>query len=188
MYKQCITEQAARRQREIEHSLLQCMTTIRYEDITISDLCRSMGIPRKAFYRYFSGKDGALYALIDHTIMDFSDAFLPHDNFATLETLQHYFDFWYQKKPLLNALERNDLGGILVQRAIILVQSNNLLPGITTPLSDQGYEYSITFFVTGLISMILQWHNCHFRETPQQMALIAAELLTHPAFEKSKNT
>lgn len=183
MYKQCVTEHAARRQREIEQALLQVMTTIRYEDITISDLCKSIGIPRKAFYRYFSGKDGALYALIDHTILDFSNS-LPHDNFATFETLQHYFNFWYDQKPLLNALDRNDLGGILVNRAITLVRTDNMLPGVVPSSADQSLDYFITFFVSGLISMILQWHNCHFRETPKQMALIAADLLTRPAFEK----
>lgn len=183
MYKQCVTEQAARRQREIEQALLQVMTTIRYEDITISDLCRSIDIPRKAFYRYFSGKDGALYALIDHTILDFSNT-LPHENFATFETLQHYFEFWYGQKNLLNALDRNDLGGILVNRAITLVRNNSMLPGTVPSPPDQSLDYSITFFVTGLISMILQWHTGHFRESPHQMALIAADLLTRPAFEK----
>lgn len=183
MYKQCVTEHAARRQREIERELLQVMTTIRYEDITISDLCKSIGIPRKAFYRYFSSKDGALYALIDHTILDFSNS-LPQDSFTNFQTLQYYFEFWYDQKALLNALDRNDLGGILVNRAITLVQTDSMLPGIISSHSNQSLDYSITFFVSGLVSMILQWHNCHFRETPHQMALIAADLLTKPAIEK----
>ncbi len=58
---------------------------------TIMELCSWLDIPRKAFYRYFSSKEGALYALIDHTLMD-----------------------------LLDALERNELSGLLVQRAILL--------------------------------------------------------------------
>ena len=35
MYKRCITEQSARRQRELEQGLLEVMATRRYEDITI---------------------------------------------------------------------------------------------------------------------------------------------------------
>ena len=71
MYKLCKTEQSAARQRQLEQGLLQAMQTQRYEDISISDLCDRMGIPRKSFYRYFSGKEGALAALIDHTLMEF---------------------------------------------------------------------------------------------------------------------
>ena len=71
MYKICKTEQSSQRQRQIEQGLFQLMRIMRYEDISISDLCEKLQIPRKTFYRYFSGKDGALYALIDHILIDF---------------------------------------------------------------------------------------------------------------------
>ena len=57
MYKRCIAEQSARRQRELEQGLLEIMATRRYEDITIMELCSWLDIPRKAFYRYFSSKE-----------------------------------------------------------------------------------------------------------------------------------
>ncbi len=90
MYKRCITEQSARWQRELEQGLLEIMATRRYEDITIMELCSWLDIPRKAFYRYFSSKEGAIYALIDHTLMDFSVDFLVHDPAATYSTLEHF--------------------------------------------------------------------------------------------------
>ena len=55
MYKLCKTEQSAMRQRQLEQGLLQLMQTKRYEEISISDLCQRMGMPRKTFYRYFDG-------------------------------------------------------------------------------------------------------------------------------------
>ena len=69
MYKLCKTEYSVRRQRQIEEALLETMETSRYEDISVSDLCARLGIPRKSFYRYFSSKDGALFALIDHRLL-----------------------------------------------------------------------------------------------------------------------
>ena len=77
MYKLCKTEQSAQRQRELEQGLLAIMNSTRYEDITVSDMCQKLNIPRKSFYRYFSSKDGALHALIDHTLMEFEFA-APH--------------------------------------------------------------------------------------------------------------
>ena len=71
MYKLCKTEQSALRQRLFEDALLAEMTQRRYEDITVSDLCRRMNVPRKAFYRYFDGKDGALFAMLDHRLMEY---------------------------------------------------------------------------------------------------------------------
>ena len=77
--------------------MLEVMATRRYEDITIMELCSWLVIPRKAFYRYFSSKEGALYALIDHTLMDFSVDFLAHDPAATYSTLEHFFSFWQHR-------------------------------------------------------------------------------------------
>ena len=71
MYKLCKTEQSARRQRQLEDGLLAAMQNMRYEDISISDLCQQLGIPRKSFYRYFTNKEGALYGLLDHNLMEF---------------------------------------------------------------------------------------------------------------------
>ena len=74
MYKLCKTEQSAARQRQLEQGLLQAMRTQQYEEISISDLCDRLEIPRKSFYRYFSSKDGALAALLDHTLMEFEQS------------------------------------------------------------------------------------------------------------------
>ena len=74
MYKICQTEQSIRRQRELEAGLLKMLQKRRYEDISVSDLCGELQIPRKSFYRYFSNKDGALMALLDHTLMEFEQS------------------------------------------------------------------------------------------------------------------
>ena len=70
MYKACKTEQSAARQRELEQGLLAAMISHPFDEISISDLCTQIGIPRKSFYRYFSSKEGALHALLDHTLME----------------------------------------------------------------------------------------------------------------------
>lgn len=180
MYKRCVTEQSARRQREIEAGLLSILSTVRYEDITICDLCKSLNIPRKSFYRYFSSKDGALYALIDHTIMDFSDTLLPSELLSP-KVLISFFEFWRQHEPLLTTLNRNDLGGILLQRAILRATEEAKSVGVLSSSSGSDH-YTITFLITGLMSMILQWYEARFRETPEEMASITAQLLLKPLY------
>ena len=77
MYKICATQASKQRQRELEAGLMNIMLHHQYENISVSDLCENMGIPRKAFYRYFSSKEGALYALIDHSLLDFAEQAYP---------------------------------------------------------------------------------------------------------------
>ena len=94
MYKRCVTEQSAQRQRQLTAGLLEMMRKEHYEDITVSSFCEQMNIPRKSFYRYFSSKEGALYALLDNAVMDFQGEVFTDDANATQETLTRFFTYW----------------------------------------------------------------------------------------------
>ena len=187
MYKLCKTEQSAQRQRSLEEGLLTAMKTKRYEEITISDLCSQMEIPRKSFYRYFSSKDGALYALIDHTLLDFEQqtGILTGNTLGNVSRdLQHFFAFWQARKQLLDALERSGLSGVLVQRAISQAQ-NEFVPtrSPANPEARSMQYHTITFAICGLMSMVTRWHRSGYTQTPAEMAKIASTLLPKPLIQ-----
>ena len=182
MYKICQTEQSTRRQRELEKGLLQLMLKRNYEDISVSDLCDYLQIPRKSFYRYFTSKDGALYALIDHTLADFFE--MPtaqNKNRGTaVGDLDLYFVFWYENRLLLDALKRSSLSGILVERATNFALQEGHLPQQFKRFSSEVRGVAMAFSVCGLMSMILQWHRQGFRVSPDEMTQLAVAMLTTP--------
>lgn len=183
MYKLCKTEQSAARQRQLEQGLLQAMRAQRYEEISISDLCDSMGIPRKSFYRYFSSKDGALFALLDHTLMEFEQS--PHsavrpDRGTALGDLERYFVFWYERRDLLDALERSRLSGMLVERATAHAMNERMMPSYLRTKPEAVQSMALTFAVCGLLSMVIQWHHDKFRQSPEDMTRVATMMLTRP--------
>lgn len=186
MYKLCKTEQSALRQRELEMGLLAAMSTHQYEEISVSDLCEQMGIPRKSFYRYFSSKDGALHALIDHTLLEF-ESFpsntKPGEKRTNQKDLERFFRFWKEQKPLLDALERSGISGVLVTRSIDHALSDAGAPRRFQPQDERvAREHATTFGVCGLMSMVLNWHHSGYQLQPHQMAEIAVQLLTKPLF------
>ena len=185
MYKECMTKPARERQRQLEQGLLSVMLHHNYEDISVSDLCDSLGIPRKSFYRYFSSKDGALYALIDHTLLDFVDELFPNGPVMNMQTGEALFRYWLSKKDLLRALDRNNLSGLLVQRTIELTISDNrfhpsFLPQSLKPMQD----YALLFLVTGIMSLLVQWEKDNFKATPKEMTIMTAHILNQAAFKK----
>jgi len=186
MYKLCKTEHSAARQRELERGLLAAMLVQPYDEISVSDLCDQMNIPRKSFYRYFSGKQGALYALVDHTFLEYETFSItgsgrePRTHQRELET---YFHFWKQQKPLLDALSRNGLNGILAIRAVNHAIFDLGIPNrILMQDSDLSKEYAMTFTVTGLMALILKWYETGFAMSEAELAAIATELVSKPLF------
>lgn len=183
MYKLCKTEQSAARQHQLEQGLLQAMLMQQYEEISISDLCDRLGIPRKSFYRYFSSKDGALAALLDHTLMEFeqSDQLgLKVKPGTAAGDLERYFVFWQERKDLLDALERSRLSGMLVERSTSHALNERLMPRYLKNLSADEQSMALTFCVCGLLSMVIQWHHSGYKESALEMAKIATMMLTRP--------
>lgn len=186
MYKQCVTEQSARRQRQMEMGLLEAMRDKPFDDITISDLCASMNIPRKSFYRYFDSKEDALHALMDHMIMDFSGEVFADEEKATIYTLERFFQFWIDRRDFLDALNRSDFGAVLVQRCIGKAMEEGTLAKNFLPSSQSDTrEYMVSFLISGLMSIVLQWHKTGFKTNAYQMAQLAAHLITKPLLSVS---
>lgn len=183
MYKQCRTEQSAARQRELEQGLLGAMEEQLYSEITVIDLCDRMGIPRKSFYRYFSSKDGALSALLDHTLLDLESGSrdMIYEDQGFEKMLEGMFRFWKEQKRLLDALERSNLSGHLVLRAIEYAKLSSGTP-LRFMLREEklAREFGTAFMVCGLMSMVLQWHHNGYPLEPRQMAGIAVNMITNP--------
>ena len=186
MYKMCKTEQSAQRQRQLEQGLLKAMSQHHYDEISVSDLCEQIGIPRKSFYRYFSGKDGALHALIDHTLLEF-EGFTSSEKDADTQSyqkdLEQFFLFWRQQKPLLDALERSGISGVLVTRTIDHAFADVGLQNRFLRQEEKiTREQATVFSVCGLMTMVLNWHHSGYQQPARQIAQIALQLLTKPLF------
>ena len=184
MYKQCRTEQSAARQRELMVGLLDAMNQQHYDEITVSGLCAHMQIPRKSFYRYFSSKEGALHALIDHALLDlesYSGQYHGRGRDPVHIEMERIFTYWFHQKRLLDALEKSGLSGVLVSRAIghavlEITREHRFLP----PEEQLAQEYITLFAVSGLMSMVIQWHHEGYSQSAQQMAQIAIRLMSRP--------
>lgn len=183
MYKICKTEGSALRQRMLENTLLEAMGAKPYSKITISALCQQAGIPRKAFYRYFSTMDDALLALIDHTLAGCNGMTLMgwdgSDRFS-VDTIECFFSYWLEQKPFLDALTANGFWPKLLERTIIFI--NRQKTGLEQPEIGEHYEQDLPeyFVAAGLMSTVLRWYSHGYPSTPRRMAEAAAGLLAAP--------
>jgi len=185
MYKQCRTERSAARQQQLEQGLLQMMLKRQYDEISVSDLCDEIGVPRKSFYRYFSGKDGALFSMIDRAIMDFEIHTTVPDSENPeypLQYMEQVFVYWVRHRALLDALMKSDKSGILIQRALDFSHNLDTIPRFMQITDKRLREYGTMFMVCGLMTMIVQWHHDGFSKSTREMAELTMQLLTQPLF------
>ncbi len=181
MYKICKSEQSAQRQRELENGLLEVMQAHDYDDISVSDLCDHLQIPRKSFYRYFANKDGAFYALLDHTLEACNHSI---DSHITVDgALTQYFSFWLSQRRLLDALEKSNLSVKLLERSYeFSMKESGFVERLMRRFPGIDKSYVIMFLSTGLLSIVLLWHKDGCQQAPQVMSRTVTMLMSEPIF------
>ena len=179
MYKQCITEESAYRQRQLEQCLLELMLTAEYSQITVGDICSKAGIARKSFYRYFSSKEGCLYALIDHAIFDGASYYLPghRDDSSRSVMCERFFLYWKEQRLLLDALTRNGISILLAQRMMNYITYDDITFRFQRNFHTENALEREQFFVGGIMALLFQWHQTGFAKSHIHMARILSELL-----------
>lgn len=184
MYKICKTEQSAKRQRMLAEGLLKAMQEQPYEEITVSDLCGRLQVPRKTFYRYFENKDDALHALIDHTLLDYQKFELLHvGDIPPREgaDLELYFLFWKQHEKLLDVLMQGSLSAVLVERALLNAMNEaKQMRRYLNVDNEAEARAAILFVIGGLTSMMIEWHSTGCQQSAGQMAETARKPLMRP--------
>lgn len=179
MYKYCATEDSVRRQRQLEACLLELMLTQNYPQITISHICDRAGVSRKSFYRYFTSKEGCLYALLDHTIFDGAAYYLPDmPNIAsTRQIYERFFLYWKDNALLLDAVARQSMGQLLTERMLNhITQEEREFRYLFGEQAPESAERSI-FYICGVMGLVLTWHRNAFDKSPAQMASILSDMI-----------
>ena len=186
MYKLCKTEQSAKRQREIEMALLNLMSKKSYIEISITELCKNLGMPRKTFYRYFESKEDTLYALIEHTMNEYQYFFTDSgkDGKRTLSgEIGNYYKFWICHKPLLDALYKNNMLEKIMEVSINfpvndMVNIKKFLPDDT----DWAREKIFRFAICGLCFQMIDWYRDGFKVSIEDMSKLSCRMLSRALF------
>ncbi len=191
MYKQCRTASTAARQRQIADALLELMMDKPYDLISVTDICRQCCLSRNSFYQYYTGKDSVLHALIDYTLMD-SDLNAMSAAMVLPEAYQsqiaRIFSHWMQHKPLLDALKLSGKSSILIQQAVEYTCKNRSFSSSLHTQQDYLQSYANAFMASGIMTMLVKWHDSGFMGSAEEMAALIMQILSEPFYCNSMKT
>ena len=185
MAKQCTTEKSLERQTRIGLALEKMMLEQDYEDIFVSDLCDRAGISRRSFYRYFSGKDDVLRAILEEIIRDCHlhavFKYCPDRNLQ--DRLADFFLYWMEKQVhWLEILARNHQESLLIDMYLDWSRKEYLEGRAMGEEERNLISVSLEFASTGLMMTLFRWARTGFRQSPGEMAGYLAKVMTRPIY------
>ncbi len=179
------TELSLRRQEEIEAALLERMQNTPYQQITVTDLTKQLGIARKSFYYYFPSKEACFESLTDRLIQE-SALHVSRKQTDDQEIVQIYEEnlrFWISQKLFLNLVIRNNLGHILLARTMHHIRREEKLVQLLLGTPSMEFDEDILlFYVTGQQGLLLNWCAQGFPLSVEEMARKYLRLMHSPLF------
>lgn len=173
MYRKCVTEISVQHQKQVTQTLLQMMQKIPYEEITVTQLCQTAGITRRVFYHLFSNKSGVLHALVDHTIMGIEGY-----GGEIANDMLRFFCYWKDQKALLDALQKSQMTGLLLERMISIVLTEDF--DVRYWLQRHGWpndsQEVIIFGLSGLMGLVYSWYFSDYQRDPRELADLMTQM------------
>jgi len=175
MYKKCKTKASTERQKQFEQTLLELMEKQLYKEITVSALCKEMGAPRKAFYRYFDSIEDVLNALTDEIIIKAS---LHVEGQIELEK---FFEYWKKEKAFLDVLQKNGLSQKMMERCFSMVLANERLDmNSVAAMKRAGY-------ISAMLTLVTMWHHNGMKQSVGEMKNLVLEMFVNDSKYETEN-
>jgi hypothetical protein len=161
------------------------MKVKRYEDITITEICETLKMPRKAFYRYFDSKDDAVHALIEHKMIEY-EGFSQKNTGANItikKEIENFFLFWYKNRDMIEVLDKNELLSMLFMKALSFpikdfISISKYLPNDSDWAKDRIFEFA----VCGLMFEAMSWYREGFKTNVSDIVDVSFRILSQPLF------
>lgn len=167
------TATAYRRQRQIEDCLFENLLHTPYQSFSVADLCRQVGISRKAYYNYYRDKDSCLCSIINRVLrnsMLHTTTMVP-DAATPLEAATVLLEYWREQKPFLDVIVRNNLMHFLLMQSMeyALKEDKTILDQLNTPDVKTDTDI-LSCYMTSQLTLILRWYFRNFDTPVEEMA------------------
>ena len=159
---------------KIETAFLTLILNHKYEDITISQICKQAGINRSTFYTHYDDINDLVIKIESKFAKSTAEIFKngerrTHDAFVEMFTFikeNKYFYKAFLNIPYATFAETNTKINVLkhMENSVDIDKSNNI-----------GLFYRASFFGAGIKEMCRLWLEWDCRESPQEMAKLLLE-------------
>lgn len=174
---------AHRRQQQIEDCLFEKMQHKPYASISVAELCRQVGISRKAFYNYYADKDACFYAIVDRYAQNalLHVATAVPENAGALAHATALMEYWRAQKPFWDVVVQNNLLHFLLLQGIeyVMTEEKTFMDVLSTPEVKSDVDI-LCCYTSIQLTLVLQWYLRGFDTPAEEMALKLLRLVYAP--------
>lgn len=142
---------------------------IDYDDITVKDICKTSGVSRMSFYRYYSKKDDIFIDYCDERFAEFYENFVKLENKTAQKFILGMFDYFEKNARQLLILKKAKKETLLMQQ---FDSYSRYCIASWAPIRQEAYYSSVvpSFLSGGFFNVLMAWVNEGMKESKEEVA------------------
>ena len=185
MEEKAVDRRVRKTKRQLRLALMQLMSQKSVKDISVRELAAIADINRGTFYIHY--KD--VYDLLNHLEDETAEGLIrvcrknsaKDSSGKTFPYLSDLYQFIADNADICRVLlgENGDIA--FTDRICRILRDEYLYEFISIfyPSDEALLDYFCSFIISGNMSLALRWINTGMKETPEQMAVLAGEIIMH---------
>lgn len=161
--------------KRIIDGMFEMLQTKSYQEITVKDVSKHVGVSRMTFYRNFHTKEDVIVGQFQETFTTFINRLLAQkiSNFNGLVTT--FFTIIKENKPMMDAIVDNDLSYLLLK--VLKKYITNLVDDDILELRANSSKMLIAMISGGLTEVLLTWTEDGMEEPVEELVIFASKYL-----------
>ena len=165
-------------QRQIAQALMQLIEEKPYQDITISELCKTAGISRQTFYTLFTSREN----VVTFTLQE-QYCYEPEEPDPCESSLSHlcrgYGDYITSHRDFLRMLVDNHIEYLLYDS---IHDALSACPCFLHSMSEQQRQYAADFYAGGITGVVKRYALCGCSTSADELSDMLARLFGGSCF------
>lgn len=152
----------------IAEALIQLMQENDFNSISVTDICKTAGFSRMAYYRNFRSKDDILLQYMQMLADKFRDDVVrkfPHSSSRSYELILYAFKYFREYRGYSECLIKANLSSILQDGLNYYFDTY-----VMDKNSDEGRRYSLYYYSGALYNIYTTWIKHGLKEEPEVLA------------------
>lgn len=171
----------------LKQSFIELMNEKSIKDITIKDLTERADLNRGTFYLHYLDIYDLLNQIENEVIEDITIILnnfnVQNSDRTTYFLLEQLFDYVYTNKRIFKIFLHRNPNGQFFNKAQLLITTIGLdtLQNIYQDSDPIQYKLFLSFVSSGIIGITEQWISDGMKLSPQEMAILIDNIITHGA-------
>lgn len=163
-------------QKYILEAYKNLLTTQKYEDISVCDICKKAGVSRMSFYRNFTSKEDLTVKGFDSIVHKIQKE-VNQKSVNVYNVVRECFVIFRDYKDIISSLQHTE-----IFQSIISNSTQNLQDNFNIDYINKSARYAPLFYVSAVYFVIINWLKNGANESPDEMARLITPLINPHIF------